>query len=190
MDRFLDWSFSHPWLRTWVDELEPFHWEILLACSCSRPFQNMLPRIWLVWGSQRVGEADLVVLTCRWMGYEPMDFVPWDEVLGLVALGFHLVMSTLEIEGVMTGGFESAWYCTWSVSGILVFKVGLCHELWLCTVVVRVRVLGLIALSCHWVINTPRIGGLITCSLNSGWNCPWSISGLQVFTVVFCHQLG
>ena len=105
MDRFLDWSFSHPWLRTWVDELELFHWEILLACSRSRPFQNMFPRIWLVWGSQRVGEADLVVLTCRWD--MSTDVVLWDEVLGLVALGFHQVMSTLGIEGVITGGFES-----------------------------------------------------------------------------------
>ena len=128
MDRFLEWSFSHPWLRTWVDELEPYHWEILLTCCCSRPFQNVLPRIWWVWGCQRVGEADLVVLTCRWD--MSTDFVRWDEVLGLVALGFHQVMSTFGIEGVITGGFESGWYFTWSVSGLLAFRVGLCHELW------------------------------------------------------------
>ena len=128
MDRFLEWSFSHPWLRTWVDELEPYHWEILLTCCCSRPFQNVLPRIWWVWGCQRVGEADLVALTCRWD--MSTDFVRWDEVLGLVALGFHQVMNTFGIEGVITGGFESGWYFTWSVSGLLAFRVGLCHELW------------------------------------------------------------
>ena len=44
LDRFLDWSFHHCWLRTWVDELEPFHWEILLPYFCSRPFHNMSPR--------------------------------------------------------------------------------------------------------------------------------------------------
>ena len=104
------------------------HWEILLACCCSRPFQNMLPRIWWVWGSQRVGEADLVVLTCRWD--TSTDFVQWDEVLGLVALGCHQVKHTYRIEGVITGGLESSWYCTWSVSRILVLRVGLCHELW------------------------------------------------------------
>ena len=58
---------------------------------------------WWVWGSQRVGEAGLVVLmTCRWD--MSTDFVQWDEVLGLVALGFHQVMSTFGIEGVITGG--------------------------------------------------------------------------------------
>ena len=112
------------------------------------------------------------------------------EILGLVALGFHQVMSTFGIEGVITGGLESGWYCTWIFSGIQVFRVGLCHELWYCKVVVRVRVLRLITLSCHWVMSTPRIEGLITSSLNSGWNCTWSIPGLQVFIVVLCHELG
>ena len=31
-DNVIQESFSHPWLRTWMDELEPMHWEILLAC--------------------------------------------------------------------------------------------------------------------------------------------------------------
>ena len=44
------------------------------------------------------------------------DFCQWDEVLGLVALGFHQVMSTFGIEGVITGGMESGWYCTWIIS--------------------------------------------------------------------------
>ena len=35
------------------------------------------------------------------------DFVQWDEVLGLAALGFCQVMSTFGIEGVITGVLES-----------------------------------------------------------------------------------
>ena len=109
-------------------KLEPFHCEFLLTCCCSRPFQNMLPRIWWVWGSQRVGESDLVVQTCRWD--MRTDFVQWDEVLGMVSLGFHQVMNTFGIEDVITGGLESSWYSNWSISGLQVFRVGLCHELW------------------------------------------------------------
>ena len=101
-------------LVTWVDELEPFYWGILLTCCCSRPFQNMLARIWWVCGSQRVGEPDLVVLTCSWD--MNTDFIKWDEILGMVALGFHQVMSTLGIEGVIAGDLESSRYCTWSIS--------------------------------------------------------------------------
>ena len=127
MHRFLDCSFSHPWFRTLVDELEPFHREALLAYFCSKPFQNMLTRIRWVWRCQRIGETDLVVLTCRWV--MSTDFFN-DEVLGLIALSCRWVMSTLRIEGVITGGLESGWYCTWSISGIQVFTVGLCHELW------------------------------------------------------------
>ena len=112
------------------------------------------------------------------------------DVLGLIALGRHQVMSTLRIEGVITGSMENCWYCTWSISGLHVFTVGLCHELGECKVVVRVRVLRLIALSCHWVMSTPRIKGVITRSLNSGWNCTWSISWLQVFIVVLCPESG
>ena len=67
-------------------------------------------------GKQRVGEADLVVLTCRWD--MSTDFIQWDEVLGLVALGFHQVMNTFGMEGVITQGLESGWYCTWSISGL------------------------------------------------------------------------
>ena len=58
------------------------------------------------------------------------DFVQWGEVMGLVALGFHQVMSTFGIEGVIKEGLESGWYYTWSISGLQVFRVGLCHELW------------------------------------------------------------
>ena len=108
----------------------------------------------------------------------------------MVALGCHQVMSTFVIEGVITGGLESGWNCTWSISGIQVFKVGLYHELWLCKVVVMVRVLRLIALSCHWVMSTPRIEGVIIRSMNSDWNCTWIINGLQAFIVVLCHELG
>ena len=78
---------SHPWFWTWVDELEPFHREMLLTYFCNRHFQNMLTRIWWVRGSQRVGEADLVVLTCRWVMSK--DFAQLGEALGLVSLGFH-----------------------------------------------------------------------------------------------------
>ena len=131
MDRFLDWSFSHPWLRTWVDELEPFHWEILLTYFCSRPFQNMLPSIWWVRGSQRVGEVGH-----RWvMG---TNLLHQDEILGFIALGCHWVMSTLRIEGVITGSLESSWYCTWIISGLQVFTAVLCHELGQCKIVAKV----------------------------------------------------
>ena len=47
----------------------------------------------------------------------------------MVALGFHQVMSTFGIEGMITGGLETSWYCTWSISGIQVFILVLCHEL-------------------------------------------------------------
>ena len=127
MHKLRNRSFSHPWLRTWVDELEPFHWEILLAYFCNRPFQNMFPRIWWVWGSQRVGEVGLTNLTCRWgIG---TNLLHQGEELGLIALGCHQVMSTVRIEGVITGSLESGWYCTWSISGIQFFTVVLCHEL-------------------------------------------------------------
>ena len=127
MDRSLNCSFSHPWLRTWVDELEPFHWEIMLAYFCIRPFQNMFHRIWWVLGSQRVGEADLVVLACKWV--MSTEFVQSGELLGLVALGCHQVVSTLRIENVITGSLGSCWYCTWSISGLQVFTVFLCLEM-------------------------------------------------------------
>ena len=39
-------------------------------------------------------------------------------------------------------------------------------------------------------MSTPGTECLITSSLNSGWNCTWSISGIQVFIVVLCHELG
>ena len=48
------------------------------------------------------------------------EFVQWEEVLGLTALGLHQVMRTFGIEGVITG---------WSISGLQFFRVGLCHEL-------------------------------------------------------------
>ena len=118
MDKFLDWSSRHPWLKTWVDEFEPFHWEILLACCCSRPFQNMLPSIWWVWGSQRV---DLTNLTCRWvMG---TNLLHQGEVLGLIALGCQWVMSTLRIGVVITGSLDIHWYRTWSTRGLQPFTV-------------------------------------------------------------------
>ena len=89
-----------------MDEFEPFHWDILLTCFCGRPFQNIL-WIWWVWGSQIVGEDDLVVLTCRWV--MSTDFVQLGGVLGLVVLGCHQVMSTVIIEGVITGSLHSSW---------------------------------------------------------------------------------
>ena len=52
------------------------------------------------------------------------DFVQWDEVLGLVALGFHQVARKLAIEGVIKGGLVSGWYYTWSISGLQVFRDG------------------------------------------------------------------
>ena len=121
----------------------------------------MLPRIWLVWESQRFGEAGLTSLTCRWVMCT--HFVQRGEVLGLVAQGSHQVMSTFGNGGVITGGIGNGWYFNWSISGIHVFKVGLCHELWLCKAVAMV--LRLIALSCHWVMSTPWIEDLITSSL-------------------------
>ena len=51
---------------------------------------------WWVWESKTVGETDLVVLTCLFE--MSTDFVQWDEVLGLVALGFHQVMNTFGLK--------------------------------------------------------------------------------------------
>ena len=50
--------------------------------------------------------------------------------------------------------------------------------------------MGLVALGCHQVMCTLRIEDVISESLNSGWYCTWSISGLEVFIVVLCHELG
>ena len=50
--------------------------------------------------------------------------------------------------------------------------------------------MGLIALSCNWVMSTNWIQCVITGSLDKGWNCTQSISGLQVFPGVLCHELG
>ena len=72
-------------------------------------------------GSQRVGGVGLTNLTCRWvMG---TNVLHQDEVLGLIALGCHQIMSSLRIEGVITGSLETGWYCTWSISGLQVFTV-------------------------------------------------------------------
>ena len=51
------------------------------------------------------------------------------KVRVLVALDFHQVMSTLRMQGVITGDLISGWYCAWSVSGILVIIIVLVHEL-------------------------------------------------------------
>ena len=51
-------------------------------------------------------------------------------------------------------------------------------------------VLGLLALGCHWVMSTLRIEDVITGSLDITWYYTWSISELQVITVVLCHELG
>ena len=67
-------------LETWVDELEPIHWEILLPYFCSRFLQNMLPRVWWILGSQRVGEVRLANLTCRWI--MSTDLFQQGELLG------------------------------------------------------------------------------------------------------------
>ena len=142
----------------------------------------MLTRIRWEWGSQSGREADLVVQTCRWV--MSTDFVQLGEVLGLIALSSHEVMSTFRIEGAITGSMERGWYCTWSISGIQVFTVGLSHELGQCKVVVRVRALRLIALGCPWVMSTPRIEGVISRSLNSCWICNCSIIGIQAFCFV------
>ena len=108
----------------------------------------------------------------------------------MIVLNCHWVMSNFGIEGVITVGLENGWYCTWSIIGIQVFTFGLCHELWWCKVVVRVRVLRRVALGCHQVMSTPSIEGVIIRSFKSGWNCTWSISGIQDFIVVLCHELG
>ena len=39
-------------------------------------------------------------------------------------------------------------------------------------------------------MSTPRIEHVITRSLNIRWNCTWSISGIQEFIVVLCHEMG
>ena len=86
----------------------------------------MLPMIWWVWASQRVGWAALTNLTCRWvMG---TNLLHQGKVLGLIALDCHQVMSTLRIEGVITGSLESGWYCTWNIRGLQVFTVVLCNN--------------------------------------------------------------
>ena len=38
-------------------------------------------------------------------------------------------------------------------------------------------------------MSTQRIEGVIIRSLNIGWNCNWSISGIQDSIVVLCHEL-
>ena len=68
--------------------------------------------------SWRVG---LTNLTCRWVVGTNLHHQ--GEVLGLIALGCHQVMSTLRIEGVITGSLESGWYCTWCISGLQLFTV-------------------------------------------------------------------
>ena len=88
-------------LLLWVDELEKFHWEILLPYFCSRFLQTMLPRVWWILGSQRVGKVGLANLTCRW--FMSTNLFQQDDVLGLIALGCHWIMSTTLIGGVITG---------------------------------------------------------------------------------------
>ena len=87
----------------------------------------MLPRIRWVWESQGAGEVALTNLTCRWVMGTIM--LHQGDLLGLIALGCHWVMSTLRNEGVITGGLESGWYCTWIISGLQLFTVVLCREL-------------------------------------------------------------
>ena len=72
-------------------------------------------------------EDGMTSLTCRWvMG---TNLLHKGDVLELIALSSHQVMSTLRIESVITGSLESGWHCTWSISGLQVFTVVLCHEL-------------------------------------------------------------
>ena len=61
-------------------------------------FSKHAPR---VWGSQKVREVGLTILTCTWV--IGTNLLHQGEVLGLIAMGCHQVMSTLRIEGVITG---------------------------------------------------------------------------------------
>ena len=60
----------------------------------------MLPRIWWILGSLRVGKVGLANLTCRWI--MSTNLFQQGEVLGLIALGCHWIMSTNLIGGVIT----------------------------------------------------------------------------------------
>ena len=75
-------------------------------------------------GIHRVGVIAFPSLACRRvMG---IILIHQGGVLGLIALGFHWVMSTL------TGSLESGWYCTWSVSGIQIFIIMMCQKMGQC----------------------------------------------------------
>ena len=60
----------------------------------------MLPRIWWILGSLRVGKVGLANLTCRRI--MSTNLFQQGEVLGLIALGCHWIMSTNLIGGVIT----------------------------------------------------------------------------------------
>ena len=109
-------------------------------------------------------------------------------VLGLIALGFHWVMSTLRVVCVITGHVKSGWYCTWIVSGIQVFTIVVCQKLGQCQVVIKVRVL--VALDFPLGYEHTQMQGVITGDLERGWYCAWSVSGLLVFIIVLVHELG
>ena len=51
-------------------------------------------------------------------------------------------------------------------------------------------VLGLITLGFHRVMSTLWIACVMTGSLVSGWYCTWSVSVIQVFTIVVCEKSG
>ena len=73
---------------------------------------------WRVW----LGCPDLQIVMSS-------NFVQQGEVLGLIALSFHWVMSTNWIQCVITGSLDRCWNCTQSISGLHIFTGVLCHEL-------------------------------------------------------------
>ena len=81
----------------------------------------MLPRVWWVWEGHRVGVVAFANLACR--GVMGTILLHQDGVLAMIALGFHLAMSTLGVVCVITGSLESGWYCTWGVCGIQVITI-------------------------------------------------------------------
>ena len=65
----------------------PKVWEILLPYFCSRLPQNMLPRVWWIFESPRVGKVGMTILTCRWTMCT--NWFQQSGVLGLIALGCY-----------------------------------------------------------------------------------------------------
>ena len=81
---------------------------MLLPISVADFFKTCSPGSGGYWelGSQRVGKVALANLTCRW--FMSTNLFRQGEVLGLITLGYHWVMSRNWIGGVITGSLGKA----------------------------------------------------------------------------------